>query len=365
MTQVNSRRAFLTVLGLVGWTVGIGAEPADRPAVPLGRITAPNPKEWAKRPELLAPLRRGPDPAKPEWQANGFRNSEPPKKPTEIPFDRIDPRYREIVRRVVRRPIVYRRSKAEVFPCSPRLLDALIDHPEVVNEYWRTLGVELLPIERNRDAFHVRQDEFAGVKFRVVHTDPQIRVILCEAEVRKPPLFRLGGECVLIHHCKFMPSGEDDHLAAHQTECWVSADGPAVKTAMRLARGSVERAIDDGLEELMMYFSLLSRMIRARPEWAQESQLEVRKKVPAAAWDGVKPALDAEIQLARKQNEDARQRLAKRLKETGQPLADPVSRSAAPRPLASAGERPLRQDGVSHGPVGSTPAGRQPPPQPR
>ncbi len=87
---------------------------------------------------------------------------------------------------------------------------------------------------------------------------------------------------VVVHRCRFLMHPTQGYLAAHQVEGYVSAEGPAVKAVMKLGQGVAERMVDDALQELMLFFSLLSRVNSLQPQTVEAAVARASTRMPVS-----------------------------------------------------------------------------------
>ena len=58
-----------------------------------------------------------------------------------IPWSQIAPQYRRAAQNVVRDASLYRRLPTRIIDCDPDVFTFLLQHPEVVVDVWRVMGI--------------------------------------------------------------------------------------------------------------------------------------------------------------------------------------------------------------------------------
>lgn len=249
---------------------GQATPPASRAIEPAG-VAMPAP--WA----VASPM-----PSAPSGAHHASGKQEAVRFSTPIPFEAVQGPYRERVLTILNRPILHRRGPAEIFPCYPALFEWLLDHPAWVAEYWRQLGLLVSPVELLKDGYRCREGERSTAQFHVVYSSPEMRIVYCVGETRRPPLpGSLRAEMVVVHRYRFSRQPDGTYLLVQQLEGFVVADGTAVKTIMKLTRSSCEELVDHCLQDLMVYFSVMCRVIQVRPSWSLQALTRVRSSFAA------------------------------------------------------------------------------------
>lgn len=191
------------------------------------------------------------------------------KAQTRFPMAGIEGPHAPRVREIVEKPILYRRGPLEVIPCPPGLLEWLVKNPDLVAEYWKELGAQVSEIETTEDGYIARDSDRLLITFHVLVEQPDLRVVYCLGEARRPPLpGSMKAELVIVQRYKYMTRPDGRHFVVQQLEGFAGARGPALKAIMKLAKPTSERLVDGCLQEMSVYFSVVSRLMEVRPKWA-------------------------------------------------------------------------------------------------
>lgn len=200
---------------------------------------------------------------------------------SELPIDKLKGSVRDRAIAILKSPQFYRKGPVELFPCEPKLLEWLFEHPCWVSEFWRQMGMPVGPVEMTKDGY-ICLEERGNARFHVLYRAPELRILYCKIE-SKPALcpITLAAEMVIVQRYKFSKNIDGNYYAMQQLEGYVSAPGKTVRMVMKLTKGTSEQIIDRSLSDLMVYFSLMCRVLQVRPEWAKTTIAKVKANKPA------------------------------------------------------------------------------------
>jgi hypothetical protein len=185
--------------------------------------------------------------------------------------------------RVVDRPYLYCRGPVEVLKCQPELFTWLVDHPQWVAVFWRTLGMPVWSVEPTADGFVCRDGDDISVRFYRVCECPELRVFYCEGHSRGVlPATTMSVQLVLVYRYRFVRETDRRYYAVQQLEAFVSADNLAMQSLLRLGRSAWESTLERCLLELSLYFSAVCRLIERYPGWALEVAHNTPDQFPSA-----------------------------------------------------------------------------------
>lgn len=200
-----------------------------------------------------------------------------------IPLSALEGPHRERVEEILTHPLLYRRGPVEAYPCKPELLDWLMRHPLVVAEFWRQMGLlvtDLVPLE---DGYECVEGNTLRVRFHEVYSGPNLRIVYCSGEAGRPPLpGKLRAEIVYVFRYHFARQPDGHYFVIQQMESFSTAKGAALKTLMKLTRAVTHRMVDQSMQDMTLYFSLMCRIMQMRPEWSKQLIKAAGTKHPEA-----------------------------------------------------------------------------------
>lgn len=211
---------------------------------------------------------------------------------SELPPDAFAAPFRQRVLQILKKPAVFCQTSVEMFPCSPVLYEWLLEHPLWVTELWQQLGLEVAPVESLQDGYRICDPERGSIEFHVVSRQPELRILYCLAEAKKSLIpGRVRAEMVIVQKYRFLRRPDGEYVLAQRLYGFVTADGATLKAVMKLAPNTSERVSEQCLEEMMIYFSMMCRIIQVQPSWALEKLAQLSPAYP----DADRSAFQAEV----------------------------------------------------------------------
>lgn len=198
----------------------------------------------------------------------------------EVPLEEIAGPHRERVLQILRRPVAAYRGPREMFPCHPELLEWLIRHPVAVGDYWKQMGMTLAEVDAAPGGFVCRDDFGAVVHFFPVLEKPNLRVVYCVGESPAGVLpVKMRAEMVVVHRYRFEQYDGAGDYVVQQLDGYASASGVTLKMAMKFAPVQAEHMVETCVQEIKVFFSVMSRLMQLRPQWSLEKLPAVAQKL--------------------------------------------------------------------------------------
>lgn len=195
--------------------------------------------------------------------------TDPSASVSKLPLEQFAGPHGARTKEILERPLVYRRGPIEVIACQPELLEYLVDHPAVAADYWKRLGLEVSEVESIPDGFRCRDGKRSSVSFHVVFASEELRVLYCIGEAKQPLLpAPLRAELVIVQRFRIARRADGRCYLVQQLEGFASAKGPALKAAMKLGKSVSQQVVDQCLQEMTIYFTVISRVMEIRPKWS-------------------------------------------------------------------------------------------------
>lgn len=199
-----------------------------------------------------------------------------------VPSEAIQGKHRKRVLEIIKTAQFHRHGPVEVFPCSPELFQWLLEHPVWVGRLWKEIGVPAGDVENTDDGYRCKDAMDTIVDFHLLVDKPEVRMLYCVGESRVPPLpGRLKAEMVLVHHYHFTRQPSGQYYLVQQLEGYVRVEGPTLKTIAKMSPVMCEQFVDQCLQDLMIFFSVMGRAIHLRQEWALTAIAKIERSFPA------------------------------------------------------------------------------------
>jgi hypothetical protein len=201
-----------------------------------------------------------------------------------VPLEQLPPEVREPLRKVLERPTLSARGRAETFHCRPTLYQWLLDHPDQAVRLWRRLGAQCPDIRsEGADCFCWHDPQVGDLRWQTVIHTPEQRVWYAEGRVRPAPLLPASTvRAVVVLHCADGPDQEGQTVVRHQIDLVLHTDSRALALAARLLGSSAPRLAESYLAQMEMFFGALAWYLSENPDRAQALFQHLRGQGPPA-----------------------------------------------------------------------------------
>ncbi|QDT68046.1 hypothetical protein MalM25_09580 [Planctomycetes bacterium MalM25] len=213
-----------------------------------------------------------------------------------IPWRVLRGEDRQAVDRIVGDATLYRQLPTRVIDCDPELFAYLVDHPEVVVDVWRVMGVSRLELEAKGPGTYRATDAAGAVgDVRVLHregggADPLRLLVLADGAYQTPPMpATIRGSSVLLMRADATQEANGRTYMTVRLDSFVRFDRPATELVARTLKPLIVRTADHNFIETMRFVSLFSRTAETNPDGMQRL---------ASRLDGVDATTRREFALA-------------------------------------------------------------------
>jgi hypothetical protein len=189
-----------------------------------------------------------------------------------VPLADIPENVRERVRQVIDQPTLIGQGPTEVFAGHPGVYTWLLDHPDRGVRAWRRLGAKCTEITDHGEGCFGWTDGYGSeIRWRTVYDTASVRIWYAEGKVRPslllPPIpLRI---VVLLTHGQ-RQDGSGRPLLTHQAEAFFQTDSKTAVLVTRMLGASAPRLIEQGLEQVELFFSGLAWYLDHHPERAEK-----------------------------------------------------------------------------------------------
>jgi hypothetical protein len=190
-----------------------------------------------------------------------------------IPLEKIDERYRAAVREVLEKPILTGRGPSETFSSKPDRYNWFLDHPDRAVVAWRRLGAKCVSINPRGDGKFSWADEYGSeVVWETVCKAAGLRIWFAEGKVRPGPAMPMVPiKAVLVLHYTDSRAPDGLFVMQHQADVFLHTDSKTAAMVTRMLGPTANRAAEQGLSQLQLFFSGLSWYLERHPD--QEEKL--------------------------------------------------------------------------------------------
>ena len=189
-----------------------------------------------------------------------------------IPWRLLTHQQRRAVRYVVRNPSIYRRLPTQVIDCDPELFTFLIQHPEVVADTWRSMGVSKVRIEPiNERSFDAEDGLGTTGRFSFIESkwgdDAFNRALIYAngAFEGKPFHNPVNARCVLLLRSGSVVEANGRTYITVRLDSFLFIERMGVDLVAKTVRPLVSKAADHNFVETLKFVSNFSRAAERNP----------------------------------------------------------------------------------------------------
>ncbi len=209
-----------------------------------------------------------------------------------IPLERLNPKTREGVQRVLEQPTLSAHGPAEVFRARPSFYRWLLDHPDRAVLMWHRLGAHCLTIsDRGNGRFGWADGQGTDITWQTVHAVPGLQIWYAEGTATPGPVLPpvpLRAVVVLRYAessalSPLVREGEPHGktLMFHQAELYMQTDSQAAALITKLLGSSAPKLAEQCVGQMEMFFSALAWYVERHPERAGTLMSGLLPSVPA------------------------------------------------------------------------------------
>jgi len=197
-----------------------------------------------------------------------------------IPLERLSPKVREGVQRVLEQPTISAHGPAEVFRARSTFYRWLLDHPDRAVQMWHRLGARCLTItDRGAGRFGWADGQGTDISWQTVFTAPGIQIWYAEGMATPSPILppvplravvvlRFAESSALSPLVREgEPHGKT--LMFHQAELFVQTDSQTATLIAKLLGPSTPKLAEQCVAQMEMFFSALAWYVERHPDRAQ------------------------------------------------------------------------------------------------
>jgi hypothetical protein len=190
-----------------------------------------------------------------------------------IPWQLIPPNEQPLVRSIVQQSSIYRRLPTRVIDCHPAMFTFLMQHPEVVADVWRVMGVSRVKLDKLGPGAY-RGNDGAGttgtVRFMAGEWGPEARntaiVFADGAYDGKPFVLPLRAKSIVLMRSSAVRERNGRYYVTVQADTFIQVEQLAIDLIARTVQPWVNATADRNLVETLTFVSNFSRTAEKNPE---------------------------------------------------------------------------------------------------
>lgn len=193
-----------------------------------------------------------------------------------IPWRQLSPPERRLVDYVTKNASIYRRLPTRVIDCDPVLFTFLAQHPEVVVDVWRVMGISRVTLERGADGTF-RGTDGAGskgtVRFLYANWKPGAQntaLIFADGSFEGPPLFSpVQARSVLLLQSGAVQESNGRHYVTVRVDSFVKVEQVGLDVLAKTIQPWIAKTADQNFIETLSFVSTFSRTAEQNPQGMQ------------------------------------------------------------------------------------------------
>jgi len=193
-----------------------------------------------------------------------------------VPWRAMAPDDRRRAQSVIQNASIYRRMPTRVIDCDPEMFTFLVQHPEVIIDVWRIMGVSRVTLDKMPDgAFRGTDGAGTTGSVRYLHTDfaPGGRVLAVVfadgAYDGKPFVTPLKAQSVLVLRASAVQETNGRHYVTVHVDSFVHVQQMGIELVAKTVQPWLNKIADQNFIETLSFVSNFSRTAEKNPQGMQ------------------------------------------------------------------------------------------------
>lgn len=193
-----------------------------------------------------------------------------------IPWTQLSTSDRHAAQSVVRTATIYRRLPTRIIDCDPELFSFLVQHPEVVVDCWRVMGISQVVLERVGAGCYRGTDGVGTtgtVRFLHGEWGPEARisaVILAEGDYEGPPFVApIKAQSLLLLRSGAFKETNGRYYVTVRVDSFLKLEQVGVELVAKTVQPWIAKNADQNLIETLSFVSNFSRTAETNPHGMQ------------------------------------------------------------------------------------------------
>ncbi len=193
-----------------------------------------------------------------------------------VPWQQLNPEQRRLTQSIISNAAIYRRLPTRVIDCDPEMFTFLLQHPEVIADVWRVMGISRVQLEKLSDGSY-RGSDGAGttgvVRFLSSNCRPDAQntaVIFADGSYDgKPFVLPIKAQTIALLRSDAVQESNGRRYVTVRADVFIRVEQMAVELVARTVQPWVNATADRNLIETLTFFSNFSHTAERNPEGMQ------------------------------------------------------------------------------------------------
>ncbi|HEX5471364.1 MAG TPA: hypothetical protein VFW73_05735 [Lacipirellulaceae bacterium] len=190
-----------------------------------------------------------------------------------IPWKQMSPASRQTAESVIENTSIYRRLPTRIIDCDPDLFTFLLQHPEIVIDVWRVMGISQVALNRSPDGIYHGTDG-AGTTGTVRYlfcnwgqSAHNIAVVYADGGYKGPPfVMPLKAQSIMLLRSGAVQETNGRHYITVRIDSFVRIEQVAVEIIAKTVQPWIAKTADQNLVETLSFVSNFSRTAEKNPQ---------------------------------------------------------------------------------------------------
>lgn len=196
-----------------------------------------------------------------------------------IPWRQIEPQYRRAAQNVVNDASIYRRLPTRVIDCDPEVFNFLLQHPEVVIDIWRVMGISQVSLDKLPAGTHdsgsaYRGSDGAGTvgNVRYLYSDwkkdaENLAVIYADGSYDGKPFVKpLKAQSLILLRSGSVRETNGRQYITVRIDSFVKIEQMGIELVAKTVQPWIAKTADRNFIETLTFVSNFSRTAEQNPE---------------------------------------------------------------------------------------------------
>ena len=193
-----------------------------------------------------------------------------------IPWQQLQPQDRQSLHQVVSNASIYRRLPTRVIDCDPEMFTFLVQHPEVVVDVWRVMGISNVKLDKQPNGLYHGADG-AGTAGSVKFLHGQwgqgaqnLAIIYADGAYEgKPFVTPIRAQSVMILRSGSIQETNGRYYVTVRVDSFVHIGQMGVELVAKTVQPWISKAADQNFIETLSFVSNFSRTAERNPQGMQ------------------------------------------------------------------------------------------------
>ncbi len=190
-----------------------------------------------------------------------------------IPWRQLTPQYQQVAQDVVNDASLYRRLPTRVIDCDPEVFTFLLQHPEVVIDVWRVMGISQVSLDRQPNG-NYRGSDGAGTagNLRYIYADWQpnaanTAVVYADGAYEgKPFIHPLRAKSIILLRSGAVRETNGRQYITVRIDTFMKIEQVGVELVAKTVQPWISKTADRNFIETLTFVSTFSRTAERNPE---------------------------------------------------------------------------------------------------